>query len=169
MKKKLLIGIVFIVAIIGISLGVFINKEYNKREEFLSFRDYVDEVYTPTFEKSQEHMNTATDKISNWEFTEWYLIEAGLEENFDIQRELKDAREKVTNKDVKYPDTLEYKKNILNQITLIEKELENLKNSDVSTYDLEALKTLDMLIAEDIKNLHENINEMNKILGKYYE
>lgn len=118
---------------------------------------------------SNNHIITASDKIANLEFADWYLADtAGLDENYGLQEELKALKEEIINKDVKHPDTLAYKKNILNQIGLLEECLGTL-NTNAVTYGVNEHQMLDYLLNEDIKKLRKNIKEMSKLLDKYYD
>lgn len=168
MKKGLLAGVLVIIAIAGTLITLAVKDADAEMEEFIAFREYLDIEYFPAFNKATEHIEVAADKISTWEFADWYLGETGLEENYEIQRELEQLKENLINKDVEHPDTLKLKKNILNQIGLLEDSFETLNLNSTSS-DIDELQLLDDMVSQDINNLSKNIEEMNDILSEYYE
>ncbi|MFJ7679742.1 hypothetical protein ACIQXQ_17020 [Peribacillus sp. NPDC097198] len=168
MKKWLWMGIVVIIVILGTLFAISFNNTSKQINEFVSFRDYIDNEYTPLFKTINTHLDQSAEKIGDQDFSTWYLVENGLGENQEIQKELENIEDKIINKDVKYADTLDYKKNILNQIKILEDCIETL-NIHSTAYTLEEIQILDYSLSEDIKNLRSNIDETHKILDKYYD
>ena len=150
-----------ILAIVGTLLVVFISIANNEIDEFYAFEEFIDEEYTPTSDKAYEYLSKAGGEIESFRFTNWYLLENGIEESFDLQSELEIAKEKIINKDLEHADTLAYKTNILNQIHIFE---EFLKDLDINNDELQSLK-----FSENTDELSKNIKEMNNILGEYNE
>jgi uncharacterized coiled-coil DUF342 family protein len=165
MKKMLLIGLLVIVAIGGTLLSIKIISANKQTEEFYSFREYLDKEYFPLLEDTRKHITKAGETTDAFARSEWYVLENGIEENFELNKRLDVAKEKIINKDVKYEDTLALKENILNSITQNKKVLKT-----VETYNgIDDSLIYDELFSEEVDKLSKDIDEMNEILGKYYE
>lgn len=165
MKKWLLIGLLVIVAIGGTIISAKIISTKKQTNEFYAFREYLDKEYFPLLEDTRKHISKAGVTTDPFARSDWYVLENGLEENYELNRRLDTAREKIINKDVKYEDTLALKKNILNSIT---QNKEVLKTVEIYN-GIDDVLIYDDLFSKEVDKLSKNIDEMNKILSKYYE
>jgi len=161
MKKWIITGIIVIVAIIGILLAISFSGNDNERREVYAFRDFLDKEYTPTFDKVVVHIEESGEKIDIGGMSGWYLSDEGLDENLDLQLELKTAKEKIVNEEPEYADTYKYKANIMNQIDLLEDLLQ-----DLVTYQGEDV--IGVIFNSRLDELGDNIDEMSEILGEHY-
>ncbi|MEA1011906.1 hypothetical protein CN491_25210 [Bacillus cereus] len=166
MKKKLLIGVLIVVAILGITLAFLVNKANNMKDEFTSFREELDKDFFPLLKDTHKHFETVIQKGESYELQNWYLIEDdGMTSNLKYSRKIKDVRDRIVNTDVKNEDTLELKKNVLNSLSLMESALK-----DINTfYGDDNSHLLWNTLSMDIEKLNQNIKKQNEILGKYYK
>ncbi|BCC02801.1 hypothetical protein BCJMU51_4879 [Bacillus cereus] len=163
MKKKLLIGIVIGIIVATFAfLGYKVSKEAN---EFTSFREELDKDFFPLLKDTHTYFTTVIEKGESYDLEKWYLLEKGMDDNLKFNKDLKAIRERIVNTDVKYKDTLELKKNVLNSLALIETNLK-----DINTFYKDSNSNLLWnQLGEEIDKLNKNVQKQNEILGKYYE
>ncbi|KEK23926.1 hypothetical protein [Bacillus gaemokensis] len=165
MKKKILIGILIVIAVIGVTLGFLVNKASNMKNEFTSFREELDKDFFPLIEDTHTYFEIVIKKGESHGLESWYITGDGMTENLKYNTRIKEIRDKIINKDIENKDALELKKNVLNTLSLTESALK-----DVNTfYKNENSHLLWDKLNEDLDKLTKNIDEQNKILGKYYK
>ncbi|WP_043929680.1 hypothetical protein [Bacillus sp. EB01] len=165
MRKIIVRAVLVVVILLAGFIGVFTYQHNKEREDFYAFREYLDEEYFPVLHKFNDHVNSAVENTTYLEYSSWQ-VEKGFEENLDIQSELKAAREKIVNRDVKEEDTQDLKKSVLNTITDLEETLDYMYNGLNYSQDFESF---DYMFSEEMKDVNDRIDEMNEILGIYYE
>jgi len=92
---------------------------------------------------------------------QYYNVEDGVEK----------AQEKITNKNLKYEDSLALKQNVLKSLSLSKDTLESIDtlsevNVEQGYEDKE--NALNHLLSEKLDKLTKNIDKQNEIIGKYY-
>ncbi|BCB39965.1 hypothetical protein TU57_14050 [Bacillus cereus] len=143
-------------------LGYKVSKEAN---EFTSFREELDKDFFPLLKDTHTYFTTVIEKGESYDLEKWYLLEKGMDDNLKFNKDLKAIRERIVNTDVKYKDTLELKKNVLNSLALIETNLK-----DINTFYKDSNSNLLWnQLGEEIDKLNKNVQKQNEILGKYYE
>lgn len=166
MKKKILIGVAIVIAIIAITLGFLVNKANNMKTEFTGFREELDKDFFPLLKDTHKHFETVTQKGQSNELESWYLLEEdGMTSNLKYSTKVKEIRDRIVNTDVKNDDTVKLKKNVLNSLSLIEDALKNIN----TFYKVDNSHLLWDKLSEDMDKLKKNVDEQNKILGKYYK
>ncbi|PEM33815.1 hypothetical protein [Bacillus pseudomycoides] len=164
MKKKILIGVLIVIVIIGVALGFLVNKANNMKSEFTSFREELDNDFFPLLKDTHKHFETAIQKGKSHELSTWYTLE-GMNDNLKYNRSIKEVRDKIVNIDVKNEDTIKLQKNVLNSLSLIEKVL-----SDINVFHKdENSHLLWGELSENMAKLKKNVDKQNEILGKYYD
>ncbi|MED3476595.1 hypothetical protein P4520_28540 [Bacillus thuringiensis] len=165
MKKKIFMGALIVIIILGVTLGFLVNKANNMKNEFTGFREELDKDFFPLLKDTKEHFEAVVQKGNSYELESWYLTGNGMNNTLKYNAKIKEIRDRIVNKDVKNQDTLELKKNVLNSLSLMETALK-----DINTfYKNENSHLLWDMLSEDTDKLTKNISEQNKILAKYYK
>ncbi len=166
MKKKILIGVAIVIAIIAITLGFLVNKANNMKSEFTGFREELDKDFFPLLKDTHKHFETVIQKGQSHELENWYLLdEDGMTSNLKYSREIDKIRDRIVNTDVKQKDTIELKKNVLNSLSTMDSALKSIN----TLYKNDSSDVLWATLGLDIDKLKDNVDKQNKILGKYYK
>lgn len=162
MKKKLLIVLIVIIAVLGTLLGVHLYNSSKQSDEMEKYRVYMNKKYIPLTNKTNTHLDNAQNAV--W-ITSWYNYEDGFLDNIDLIYKWADRKDELINMDAKYEDTQALKKNLLNNISTYESSLKtiDLHADDEDDSELKKMLETDTLI------IKEQYKEIKKIIQKYYE
>lgn len=162
MKRVLAIGLVLIVCIFG-GFYLFDMFKLNKEDyEFTAFQNFLNENFFPVLNDAFKHFDQAADTLEDETFLDWYLNLEGMEENEALQAEIAEAERNIFDEEVKGPNSLSLKKNILEQIVVLQ-ETFDLLDSAVKANNVPSNK-LHQGFTANIKELSSLSEEMNMIL-----
>lgn len=117
---------IFAICLVGVIIifGVFYMMDYLKIKkdhyEFVAFQNFLNEGFFPVLNDSFLHLDQAADELEGSTFVEWYQQAEGLEENAMFQAKIEDTEIKVLDEKVQGENSLRLKKNILEQIMLLQ-------------------------------------------------
>lgn len=166
MKKKIILAITAVVVILIVGLVFWINDSNKKSEEFVAFRELLDEEYFPILNESGDYFDTLIEHEND---IGTYFVEEGFDVNLDLQNRLKEANDIIIKTDVKYEDTHALKQNILTTISDLEDLLDTLYTMSPSEYENEEIEVFYDMLSLGANDLSKQVDEMNEILGEYYE
>ncbi|SOC05663.1 hypothetical protein SAMN05880501_10493 [Ureibacillus xyleni] len=157
--------IIFGAVIVGI-LAIYFFGDFsinNKEEqEFINFQQFLNDEFFPVSKDCFDHFNQAVDELYAFTFSEWYFIEDGSEENINLQETLQQVEDNVLLNEVKTDQSIELKKNILNQIVSLKETLQLLYNAptedDQQSFEQFRLKFISM-----VDELSIEMEEMNTL------
>ena len=120
MKRFLAICLVAIIIIFGVFYMMDYVKIKKNHYEFVAFQNFLNEEFFPVLNDSFLHLDQAADELEASSFIEWYRHAEGLEENAMFQATIEETELKVLDEEVRGENTLRLKKNILEQIMLLQ-------------------------------------------------
>jgi len=174
MKKwllQLVIVLIVLIAIGGTLLGVKIHKANEQRKEFYAFREYLDKDYIPSLKKTSKYLSTVAEENQSYNLQTWMLINNGSEQNTKLEENYQDFKEKLINKNLQYKDSQLLKKNVVktsNDIIEITKLIDSFGST--SQFEPEGdPEAFAILFNPKVDQVTKDINEMNKLLSKYYK
>lgn len=167
MKKILITGVILIVGFFGILYFGDIFKINKEKEEFRSFRTFLNKEFFPIYNESYEHFNEAADQIEANNYSSWFLNN-GLEENVAYQTRIEEAERKIQLEEVNEQQPIELKKNILIQITNLQETFEILYNAPPES-DVSQFNDFKETFTSKITELSVLMEDMDKIINTYEE
>lgn len=154
-----MIGIVLIVCVVGCFYLIDIFKLNKEDYEFESFQTFLNDNFFPVLNDTFKHLDQAADELEEETFLDWYLIQGGIEENVAFQAQLEETETIVLDEDANGPSTLQLKKNILEQIIVLQETFELLYNAaETKDAPSDALHEAFTAKVEKLSNLSEVMN-----------
>jgi len=168
MKKKVFISVFILLVILGVVSWSAYHQSQKENVDFYTFREYLDKEFFPVIHDISDYMVIVAEKNDEFNLGQWN-IETGFKANLKLKSRLKEAREKIINKDVKYEDTLTLKKHILLYVLETEEILDNIYHLSPSAFNLDKIKEFADIQSTDMERLTGRMKEINDLLGKYYD
>ena len=168
MKRFFAIGLVLIICFFEFFYITDIFKVNKESYEFKAFQKVLDESFFPVLNDAFKHLDQAADELEDNTFLDWYLTLDGLTENEEYQAKIEETEKKILEEDVKGIKTIHLKKNILQQIIVLEETFELLHNAATDQTGEKNLKLLDSFTA-NIEELTELSEQMNGIFEENIE
>lgn len=167
MRRWVTTSVLSVIIILGGLWSFKIYTNYNQSKEFIKFREEtLDEVYFPILEES----SYIFEKVSSGEmsqYSSWYILE-GIDFNNQLIIDLKEARKKIINTELKYLDSILLRQVVLNNIQVHEDLLNDIDTYGVNHY--EWYTYLDFLedFNESMEEVREGMALYSEHLSKYY-
>ena len=159
MKRIIAIAIVLVICVFG-GFYLFDILKLNKEDyEFTSFQSFLNENFFPVLNDTFKHFDQAADELEDDTFLEWYLNLDGLEENEAFQKRVVNTERIVFDEEVNGTSTLSLKKNILEQIDVLQETLDLLYDAaEVQAGSTDELHQAFTVKIEELSNLSEVMN-----------
>lgn len=177
MKRTIYTVFLTLILVGGIIGGVKLYQANQQRKEFYAFREYLDKEFFPILKKenkffgkvaTQSDYNSLDRDLDG--YSDWWVL-YGMNQYYNVEDGVEKAQEKITNKNLKYEDSLALKQNVLKSLSLSKDTLESIDtlsevNVEQGYEDKE--NALNHLLSEKLDKLTKNIDKQNEIIGKYY-
>lgn len=177
MKRTIYTVFLTLIVVGGAIGGVKLYQANQQRKEFYAFREYLDKEFFPVIKKENKFFGkVATQSDYNsldsdpYGYSDWWVT-VGMDQHYKIEDEVEEAQKKVTNKNLKYEDSLALKQNVLKTLSLSKDTLESvdtLSEVNVEQGYEDKENALNHLLGEKLDKLTKNIDKQNEIIGKYY-
>lgn len=178
MKKWIIRGVILTVLALVIFTVQQVLALSKEKEEFYALREMLDEQYFPILKDSASFYEEIPELSSDiddftWilsDYINWYLIEGGMEEYFKNKNTFEAAETVIWNYPVSTEDAIALKNNVLQTISLNLETLDDIDTDSTADPDIveePSTRLLDNL-TQNVNSIEVKVEEMNKILSKYY-
>lgn len=166
MKKWLFIILIGIFLLIIFFPGYF--TDYSQSKEFEALYETLDDKFFPLVDCISDHLSKSEEKMNQLQFTTFYLLEGGMEENLEMQQKIVELKSELMNFNVQYPDTIALKENVIQQLNVLKKLLEKMYNAPPNL-DVMNFQMFQNEYEKDIEIQSQLLEKMDYILEKNYE